>query len=589
MDHSPGVDANGSFAPAPNDTPSEQQPPRQSLEGGVKETIESILVAFILAFIFRAYVVEAFVIPTGSMAPTLLGAHMRFRCPDCGYRFDVNYQGIETGDDVQIPTSAGPNRVFAIFCPNCGFRLPRNSPEDPANDATDPAVRYGDRILVLKYLYLFQDPKRWDVVVFKSPVNPTQTDYQINYIKRLTGRPGESVMILDGDVYVSPSHSDDPQELLRSFKVQTKPRKVQDALWRIVYNNDYYPRGLDRTNLHDRNDNLFSDVPFTQPWKPKSGETGWTLGDGTPGHRDFVFNNPAGAATLYFDSSANPRRQLVGNQEIAVEYALTDWLAYDVTEIQQRPDADPDNYRSGGYEPRELNNVSDVKLEFTYLRTEGSGPLRVQLTKREHTFEAQLFTDKAVLLMDGKPLSDPAPLPHRSGPMHVEMINADYRASLWVDGKELLATTPQQYAPDIPRLLEEYRREIKPEKAKVQIIGQQQACTLSHISLWRDIYYINNTPQLKHAMPRDFPRNVMRLQPDQFFVLGDNSKVSLDARYWDEPINLPREGLDDIQSGCVPRQFMLGKAFFVYWPAGYRPINSAPALAPNFGDMRFIH
>src|SRR5215204_5485668 len=60
-------------------------------DGGVKETVESILVAFILAFIFRAFVVEAFVIPTGSMAPTLLGAHMRFRCNDCGYRFEANY------------------------------------------------------------------------------------------------------------------------------------------------------------------------------------------------------------------------------------------------------------------------------------------------------------------------------------------------------------------------------------------------------------------------------------------------------------------------------------------------------------------
>src|SRR5690242_3442202 len=57
---------------------------------GVKETIESILIAFILAFVFRAFVVEAFVIPTGSMATTLLGAHMRFTCRECGYVFDVN-------------------------------------------------------------------------------------------------------------------------------------------------------------------------------------------------------------------------------------------------------------------------------------------------------------------------------------------------------------------------------------------------------------------------------------------------------------------------------------------------------------------
>src|SRR5215475_8958201 len=65
--------------------------PAQSTASSIKDTIESILVAFILAFVFRAFVVEAFVIPTGSMAPTLLGAHMRFRCDDCGYQFDVNY------------------------------------------------------------------------------------------------------------------------------------------------------------------------------------------------------------------------------------------------------------------------------------------------------------------------------------------------------------------------------------------------------------------------------------------------------------------------------------------------------------------
>src|SRR5436190_2747997 len=58
---------------------------RDNSETNVKETIESILVAFIFAFIFRAFVVEAFVIPTGSMAPTLLGAHMRLTCADCGY------------------------------------------------------------------------------------------------------------------------------------------------------------------------------------------------------------------------------------------------------------------------------------------------------------------------------------------------------------------------------------------------------------------------------------------------------------------------------------------------------------------------
>src|ERR1700740_966168 len=75
-------------------------------EANYKETIESILVAFILAFIFRAFVVEAFVIPTGSMAPTLYGAHVRYHCADCGYTFDVGIRtsSSNTGEDeLDIP------------------------------------------------------------------------------------------------------------------------------------------------------------------------------------------------------------------------------------------------------------------------------------------------------------------------------------------------------------------------------------------------------------------------------------------------------------------------------------------------------
>src|SRR6476620_5169111 len=79
---------------------SKEADPKPRDEGSIKETIEQILVAFILAFVFRAVVVEAFVIPAGSMAPTLLGAHMRFTCDDCGYAFTVNYAGRNEGDDI---------------------------------------------------------------------------------------------------------------------------------------------------------------------------------------------------------------------------------------------------------------------------------------------------------------------------------------------------------------------------------------------------------------------------------------------------------------------------------------------------------
>ena len=54
---------------------------------GIIDTIEAIIIALILALTFRAFIVEAFVIPTGSMAPTLLGAHINVICPKCGYVF----------------------------------------------------------------------------------------------------------------------------------------------------------------------------------------------------------------------------------------------------------------------------------------------------------------------------------------------------------------------------------------------------------------------------------------------------------------------------------------------------------------------
>ena len=60
----------------------------------MKETLESVVIAFILTFIFRAFVMEAFVIPTGSMAPTLLGQHIRVQCPQCGYGFNFDESGV---------------------------------------------------------------------------------------------------------------------------------------------------------------------------------------------------------------------------------------------------------------------------------------------------------------------------------------------------------------------------------------------------------------------------------------------------------------------------------------------------------------
>src|ERR1700742_3411373 len=94
------------------------QPPHQ-VKDGFRETIESIAIAFVLAFLFRAFEAEAFVIPTGSMAPTRMGRHKDVDCPKCGYRYQVSASE-EESEDARRPPSA----CIAGKCPMCHYVLP---------------------------------------------------------------------------------------------------------------------------------------------------------------------------------------------------------------------------------------------------------------------------------------------------------------------------------------------------------------------------------------------------------------------------------------------------------------------------------
>jgi signal peptidase I len=555
------------FTPPPAVPPSRK--PSPAAQTNVQETIESILVAFILAFIFRAFVVEAFVIPTGSMAPTLLGAHMRFTCADCGYRFAVNYSSPRSGvDDVFVPDQAegirgprGPEaRVYPIHCANCGYKFPKIDFQDPDNDATAPPVHHGDRILVMKYLYLFNEPRRWDVVVFKSPYEPEVHDYTQNYIKRLVGRPNETVMILDGDIYVAPNTGAEPAPA--DFKVQTKPASAQDALWRVVYDNDFHPRDLERPRT------------WRQPWTPTDGN-GWD--QAADGGRTFTFNNATGTGGLRFDPAAVPEtfpfRDFIG-------YDQAYWGDSDVASTRG------DLWNEPLATPRHI--VSDLKLSVVYQRHDGDGPLRLRLTKERETFTAELTSDKVRLLRstDGGPeqLVGEASADW-DRPTRVDLQNLDYRASVVINGTEVLATGAE-YAPDVAGLIAAGSARAKPMPS-AEIVAANQECSLSHVGLYRDVHYINAGPTRDQPRPWANPRNPIHLGPDEYFVLGDNSLISGDARVWGSPIALPGEDLM-VDSGRVPGRFMLGKAFFVYWPAGYKPLPMLPGLAPNFGQMRFI-
>ena len=106
------------------------------------------------------------------------------------------------------------------------------------------------------------------------------------------------------------------------------------------------------------------------------------------------------------------------------------------------------------------------------------------------------------------------------------------------------------------------------------------------MAIFRDIYYPTHSPVGKIAHAGE--GNPFTLAKDEFFVLGDNSPASYDSRFW------KAEGIGNNNSlyrpGIVPRDYLVGKAVFVYWPSGFRPVAGIRlALVPNVGAMRFIY
>ena len=65
-------------------------------ETNVVETVQSIILAFGIAMAARSFVTEGFFIPTGSMAPTLMGQHARLTGPFTGYEYPVDAQLYES-------------------------------------------------------------------------------------------------------------------------------------------------------------------------------------------------------------------------------------------------------------------------------------------------------------------------------------------------------------------------------------------------------------------------------------------------------------------------------------------------------------
>ncbi len=87
----------------------------------IRETIESVVIAFVLAFLFRTFEAEAFVIPTGSMAPTLMGRNKDLVCPECGCPYQISASSEVNQDGSPKIFDHSQVRVAAGTCPICRY------------------------------------------------------------------------------------------------------------------------------------------------------------------------------------------------------------------------------------------------------------------------------------------------------------------------------------------------------------------------------------------------------------------------------------------------------------------------------------
>lgn len=66
-------------------------------------------------------------------------------------------------------------------------------------------IMSNDRIIAFRFSYKFSEPERGDIIVFKYP-----DDENILYVKRIIGLPGESLMMMDGEVYIDGEALEEP-------------------------------------------------------------------------------------------------------------------------------------------------------------------------------------------------------------------------------------------------------------------------------------------------------------------------------------------------------------------------------------------
>jgi len=154
---------------------------RKRKKSVLREYVEAAAIAILLALFIRAFIVQAFKIPSGSMEPTLL-----------------------IGDHILV------NKFIY------GIKMP----------------------LINKTIIPISKPERGDIIVFIYPL-----DRKKDFIKRVIGLPGDRIRIMNDRIYINGKRYEDPCGVYRDNTGETKnvgPFVVpEDSLFVMGDNRDH--------------------------------------------------------------------------------------------------------------------------------------------------------------------------------------------------------------------------------------------------------------------------------------------------------------------------------------------------------------
>jgi signal peptidase I len=540
-------------------SPGTRAPRKRDAKGG-RESIESFVVVF-LGFLLWSFEAEGFVIPTGSMAPTLMGRHKEIACPQCGYVYTVD---AEREVDLSGRATGPGRRIASGTCENCRFECA----------VADAPSFSGDRVYVMKdgvsLPFLASagkvELKRWDVAVFKLPEEP-----EVRYIKRLVGMPNEVLRIQGGDLWASPGPQPGVFERLR------RPLVHQQAMQMMVYDDSNRAVALERD-------------PRWRRWSAHQPETwiepnpGAYVARSRPGewaelrYRHVVPTPEQWGAIRAGAALPSPPRTML----------ITDYASYN-TDLAADDREYPRLAARPWFQP---HWVGDLTISCRVTTRRPAGHLRLELIKSalSNRCEIDLETGAAALLHDQTALGPSIRTPlNQPGTYDLIFANVDGRLTLWVDG-HLPFGEGRTYQSD-PTSLDPTAADLEPARIAAKAADLQ----VDKIVLRRDVYYTLDPAEpdftnlggaqveaaalyellsdptrfrtLVARPPRDYP-----IRPGHYFMLGDNSPWSRDARAWGSGDQLdpdiPGRGWDNPgrASWEVPEQLLVGKAFCVYWP-----------------------